>query len=108
MLQLEKTLLQMEGFEVVTSPILSSQAIPAQILQQMPQVVVMDVHLKQSNGFDLLHNIRQSPEFNNLKVILTSGMDFREQSLRAGADGFLLKPFMPEELVHTIRTSLGQ
>jgi hypothetical protein len=29
---------------------------------------------------------------------MTSGMDLKQESLAAGTDGFLLKPYMPDEL----------
>lgn len=108
MLHLLDTLLQLEGFEVFAPSDWVPEGIPAQIQQERPQALVMDVHLKQTNGFSLINNIRQTPGLENLKVILTSGLDLREQSQKAGADGFLLKPFMPEELVHTLRANLAK
>jgi DNA-binding response OmpR family regulator len=107
MLQLLDTLLMMEGFDVYAPQVWSPEGIPAKIMQEGPHLLVMDVNLKQANGLILLKNIRQTPGLSHLKVILTSGMDLHEQSHQAGADGFLLKPFMPEELVRTIRARLA-
>jgi CheY-like chemotaxis protein len=37
---------------------------------------------------------------------MSSGMDFNERCLREGADAFILKPYMPDDLVRTIRQAL--
>jgi len=34
---------------------------------------------------------------------MTSGMDVKERCLEAGADAFLLKPYMPDELMAKLR-----
>jgi DNA-binding response OmpR family regulator len=39
---------------------------------------------------------------------MTSGMDVSEQSLAAGANSFMLKPYDPDVLLRTIRSQLGQ
>ena len=107
MLQLLTTLLKMEGFDVYAPTHWTAEELPSQIQREDPRLLLMDVRLKQADGLSLLKIIRHTPGISALKVILTSGQDIRDQSQSAGADGFLLKPFMPEELVHIIRTSIG-
>jgi CheY-like chemotaxis protein len=34
---------------------------------------------------------------------MTSGMDMKDQCLNAGANGFIMKPFMPDELIKKLR-----
>jgi DNA-binding response OmpR family regulator len=38
---------------------------------------------------------------------MASGMDLTSQCLQAGADGFILKPFMPDELIAKIQKTLS-
>jgi len=41
-------------------------------------------------------------------VIVSSGADFGERCLDEGADSFILKPFMPEELIKSIRKVIAK
>jgi CheY-like chemotaxis protein len=68
----------------------------------------MDVFLKGHDGIDLVRGLRKLPELAQTPVVMTSGMDVSEQSLAAGANSFMLKPYDPEVLLQTIRSQLGQ
>jgi CheY-like chemotaxis protein len=63
----------------------------------------MDVHLRQINGLDLLHAIRSDESTRSARVIMTSGIDMSQRCLEKGADAFILKPYMPEDLIQKIR-----
>jgi CheY-like chemotaxis protein len=58
----------------------------------------MDVFLGDRNGLDIIQLIRNEPELQNIKIIMVSGMEKKKECLEAGADAFLLKPYMPDEL----------
>lgn len=104
LLTLLETFFMLEGFEVVRGP-QQAEALLAALQQERPQVLVMDVRLQgEVSGLDLLDAIRQDPDLRTMAVILTSGMDFREEAMRHGADGFLIKPFMPDELLYLVRS----
>jgi DNA-binding response OmpR family regulator len=104
MLALLNTLLEMEGHEV--SKLESFDNIVADVLNIIPDLILMDVNLQDSDGLQLLEAIRKENKLKNVKVIMSSGMDFHEESLSRGADGFLLKPYMPEELITRINQFL--
>ena len=103
MLTLLRTLLRFEGFEIAQ---LDNDEDPDRILQSIrlehPEAVLLDVHLRRFNGFELLQRIRQDEDLMNTRVIMSSGMDFSTRCLDEGADGFLLKPYMPEDLIDEI------
>ncbi len=106
MRSLLKTLLEMEGFEV-TFGAGHAEALLEDLHNVKPQLVVMDVHLAGGvNGIDLLDSIRQDPDLQQTRIVMTSGMDYREASLNAGADGFLQKPYMVEDLLQLVRQML--
>jgi len=108
MLALLRTLLRFEGFEVTH---LESEEELDEILgfirEENPALILLDVHLHQLNGFDLLHSIRKDQDMKNIRILMYSGIDFRSRCMAEGADGFILKPFMPEELILKIRKTLG-
>jgi DNA-binding response OmpR family regulator len=95
--------LSMEGFPVVQCDMCGGiEATLAFLEQEQPALAVVDVHSRQIDGFELLHSIRSSARLQSLRVLMTSGLDFVLRSYQEGADGFLLKPYMPEELVRKI------
>lgn len=109
MLSLLNAFLEIEGF-TVSNPNLNEdlEGILSAMRQETPDLVLLDVHLNQLNGFDLLLRIRQDPGLKPTRVLMTSGMDLSAECVENGADGFLLKPYMPDELLGRIRQTLGE
>lgn len=103
MIALLRTLLNMEGFEVSVADV--DEDIPALILREKPDVLFMDVHLGQHSGLEFVESIRSDPQFANLRIVMTSGLDMRAECLNHGATDFILKPFMPDDLLAIIRDS---
>ncbi len=103
MVGLLKTLLQIEGFEVDALDL--SEESPAQkIVEISPDAVVMDVHLKGLDGIELLQKLRMLEQAPTIRVIMTSGLDRKAECVSAGADLFLQKPYMPQDLVRSLRS----
>jgi CheY-like chemotaxis protein len=102
MLMLLKTLLGLEGYQVAT---LMDKAgdIMDNIRQANPDVLLIDIYLGDQNGLDIVRQIRTSPDLDHLKIIMASGVDKTEECLAAGANVFLLKPYMPNELFAILR-----
>jgi DNA-binding response OmpR family regulator len=98
-----KTFLEFEGYGVILQDQYDDlKGLIEKIRLETPEIVLMDVFLGKTNGFDLLAAIRRDPTVKNVGVIMTSGMDFNGRSKTAGADAFLLKPYMPDELFQSI------
>jgi DNA-binding response OmpR family regulator len=103
MLTLLQTFLQFEGFEVaIHNQLQAMDEVMRKIRSEKPDVVIMDVYMGELNGFDLLAGIRSDPEIKDVSIIMSSGADFNGRSLAEGANSFILKPYMPEELVRSI------
>ena len=104
MLMLLGTLLDMEGFQVVK---LANEQTPEEIVNTLrtekPNVAMLDIHIRQMSGFDVVRLIRQDAEMKSLRVLMASGLDQHNECLAAGADSFMLKPFMPDDLIKRIR-----
>ena len=97
MLRLLKTLLGMEGYQVVTLLDMPGD-IMDNIRSTKPDILLIDIFLGDRNGMDVVRQIRQMPDLNGIRIIMVSGIDKTEECLAAGADEFLLKPYMPNEL----------
>ena len=101
MVSLLKTLLKMEGFEVVALDM--NADVPAAVELEKPDTLLMDVHLGQQSGMDIVRAIRQNPALANVRIVMTSGLNVKDECLRRGANHFLLKPFMPDDLLKVLK-----
>ena len=101
MVSLLKTLLHMEGFEVVA---LDADAdIASAVAQEKPDAIFMDVHLGEQSGMEILQAIRNNPDTANVRIVMTSGLNMKEECMHLGANAFLQKPFMPDELIGALK-----
>jgi DNA-binding response OmpR family regulator len=99
-----KILFDIEGISCFIPQDFLFDSIKKMIIETKPDVILMDVNLKQNNGISLLKNFQEAQLVNsNVKIIMTSGSDLRDECLAAGADDFLLKPYMPEELLNKVK-----
>lgn len=106
MLSLLKTLLEMEGYAVTGYHPNQKNSVVDQIAKCQPDLVILDVHLHGQNGLDILKQAKCDGQLQSIKIIISSGSDVCAESLAAGADDFLMKPYMPEELIRMIKHHL--
>ncbi len=97
MVALLKTLLGMEGYQVATL-LDKTGNIMENIRREKPDILLIDIFLGTRNGMDVVRQIRAIPDMKDLKIVMVSGIDKTEECLAAGANAFLLKPYMPEAL----------
>lgn len=67
-----------------------------QIIQNEPNIVVLDVNLKGNSGFDILRKIKSNPLTNFIPVVMLTGESTQNsqiEGLTSGADDYIIKPF---------------
>lgn len=101
MVSLLKTLLDMEGFEVLALDVDSDVA--AVVQREKPHALFMDVHLGGQSGMEILDAIRKERDLAGVRIVMTSGLNVKEECISRGADAFLLKPFMPDDLIRALK-----
>lgn len=101
MVSLLTTLLKMEGHEVVVLDIYSD--VPDTVSKEHPDDLVMDVHLGEQSGVEIVRNIRKDPANEKVNIVMTSGLNMEDECLTHGADHFILKPFMPDDLLKLLK-----
>jgi len=73
-------------------------------LEETPiDIVITDLKMPQTDGFDLLRHVREN--FKQIEVVMITGYATVENAVKAvksGAQEFLSKPFTEEELVTTV------
>ena len=92
----------MEGYQV-TSLWDKKGDILDNIRKEKPDILLIDIFLGDRNGLDIVRQIRATPDLASLRIIMASGIDKTEECLAAGADVFLLKPYLPEDLYKKLR-----
>lgn len=101
MVSLLTTLLKMEGFEVVALDVYADVA--DAVSRENPDALLMDVHLGGKNGMEIVEYIRRDPANAAINVVMTSGLNMRDECLKRGANYFILKPFMPDDLLKLLK-----
>jgi excisionase family DNA binding protein len=74
-----------------------------------PDAILLDYMLPDVNGNVVCHTIRKNPEFENIKIIIVSGVikqDEIDQLLKSGAQDFIKKPFDISDLVKRVCATL--
>ncbi len=74
-----------------------------------PELILLDYMLPDVNGNVVCQTIRKNPEFENIKIIIVSGVvkeDEIAQLLKSGAEDFIRKPFNITELTDKITSVL--
>jgi DNA-binding response OmpR family regulator len=94
--KLLQTLLELDNFEVHVA----GRGMDVMPLAEKvkPDIFLMDYHLSDMHGVEILRLLRATPEFASTPVVVASGMDVSEEVLEAGANFFLIKPFEPDDL----------
>ena len=101
MVSLLTTLLKMEGFVVVNLDVHAD--VPAAVAREKPDALLMDVHLGEQKGTEIVALIRKDPQFSDMNIVMTSGLNMKDECLKRGANYFLLKPFMPDDLIRVLK-----
>jgi two-component system chemotaxis response regulator CheY len=77
---------------------------------QTVQMVITDLNMPNMDGIELIRNLRANPAYKFAPIIMltTESQDSKKQEGKsAGATGWIVKPFKPEQLIAVIRKVLG-
>lgn len=80
------------------------------VLEQRPDLILMDVVLPDHDGFTLTRQLSESTSTSDIPVVLVSVKDQeidKEYGLRMGARAYLAKPFSDAQLLAVIDGLLG-
>ncbi len=102
MVTLLVTLLTIEGFEVETIDLAKGNLLDS-LREEPPNILLLDVNLPGENGLDIVRKMREEDLFKKTRVVMASGMSLEEECLASGADDFLMKPYMPNDLIEILR-----
>jgi two-component system phosphate regulon response regulator PhoB len=106
--KLVTVLLQHAGMEVISS---ENAATAAQVLKAppLPDLMILDLMLPDVSGLEFLRQVRAKDFFDNLPILILSALADPDQirnGLQLGADRYLTKPYLANNLVSTVQDLL--
>ena len=102
-------LLKREGYEVVVAHD-GMQALE-RIRERRPDLAILDVMMPQRNGFEVCQDLRQDPQFKDLRIMMLTakGRDTEvSKGLALGADVYMTKPFATKELIAQVKALIDR
>ncbi|GFN32914.1 response regulator transcription factor [Paenibacillus xylaniclasticus] len=74
--------------------------------QESPALVLLDVMLPHIDGWEVLRRIRETSSCPIIMLTVRDGIDDRLSGLNGGADDYMSKPFIPEEVIARVHAVL--
>jgi len=74
---------------------------------QTIDLIFSDINMPNMDGIEFVRQARQLPQGQKVKIIMITteaGLDMIHQAIEAGADGYIVKPFTPEQLAEKVAT----
>ena len=99
-----RTALEMKGYQVEEAA--NGEEALLTLSQKPPLLVLLDLQMPVMNGREMLQRMRANAELKDVPVVIISGFGFEWEAELMGAQGYIGKPFEPEELQKTIATLL--
>ena len=105
--ELYELYLTQRGFRVQT--VVDGEAAVETALESSPDVVVLDLSMPRVDGIAATKRLKQDARTRHIPIIILTGYPHKaiqQRALEAGADAFLPKPCLPEDLERQIRKLL--
>ena len=101
MFNLFRRYLTKSGYEVIgtTKP----DELVELVVTYQPRAVLLDINMPNHSGWDILQMLKSRPETYNYPVVMCSIEDDKLRGHRLGASGYLVKPFLEEELFDVLK-----
>lgn len=103
-------MLQMLNFETdyFMNPRPAAQAL---LEGRKPNLLILDINMPEVSGLDMLEFVRRRAEWNKIPILMlsTEAADVTvNRAMSLGADGYVTKPVMIEELEQAINTAFAR
>ena len=80
-----------------------------EIIAKKPDLVILDLIMPFMDGFEVLQKVRETPDLEDVRIIVLSALNKNEDIVRAydcGANDFITKPIFFEKLINSVNNNL--
>jgi len=101
-------LVQAHGFEPIQ--VFSGEHAIAAVSERTPDLILLDLMLPDSDGFELCDRLKRARETNLIPIVMVTALQdahHRATGVRVGANGYLTKPFTPAQLYEMMDAALA-
>ncbi len=106
-LELVRLALETQGYQVLTAS--SGVETVRTTLTHKPDLIILDILMPEMDGYEVMRLLKSSEETNNIPIIVLTAYASEAGALVSwmeGADGYLAKPFNPDELLMLVERVL--
>lgn len=96
--------LRMKGYKAVIAS--DGQEALEKLAVNKVDLVITDLNMPNMDGFELIENLRNDPEYKDIPIIVLtteSQLEEREKAIKLGADSYLVKPFKIDVIIGEIK-----
>jgi twitching motility two-component system response regulator PilH len=104
MVRMIQSVLEKEGYQAIG--INDPSQIERTIDSEGPSLILLDVVMPDRNGFQVCRALKNSQTYKNIPIIVVSGKSTQSDRYWAeqqGANGYVVKPFEPVDLLREVR-----
>lgn len=105
LLDMVVSILREDGFENLRTALSAGEAIKA-AKDFSPELAILDVMLPDGSGFDLCERLRSLSDYPILFLTARGEDSDRLRGFGLGADDYMVKPFLPKELIYRVTAIL--
>jgi len=102
-----KMRLEANGYEIITAN--NGEEGLESAKNELPDLIMLDIMMPRMDGFAMLQEVRKNEKIKNIPIIVCSGMErskVEKESIKLGADAFVIKPIDSPILLNTIEELL--
>lgn len=105
LLDMVVSILREDGFQNIKTAKTVREAITVSEVHR-PEFAILDVMLPDGNGFDLMEQLRKKADYPVLFLTARGEDDDKCRGFGLGADDYMVKPFLPKELLFRVSAIL--
>lgn len=106
-IELLEFMLRKAGYEVAASP--DGEKALSAAARESPDLILLDVMMPVLGGIETCRRLKRDPRCRHIPVLFLSALGQEVEvmrGLRAGGEGYIVKPFDPEDLLSRVREVL--